>query len=292
MHDIELKFESLKRSYDSGAPHFASLLDISAHCFQYLLDHADMHVLPVPTGDKSYAVFRVDDRTMSRPVLPDIFAASLEQFMVEWRVCVNAMDPQSGRVRAPSDMVDRVLYTAVASFACCFDLWKPGSRKTPGTFFEVLVGTWLSALLPQWQRGKHIKLKFDSESLSTDIVMTPPYSGTSLVFPVKVTTRERIVQPFAHQRILDSVYGVGRFVSLLVCMSETQRDKARTANEICVPGTIRLYQRHLAVLGGVFYLDPPNRYLESDVGDVLRVSTLGYLFTDHLASLVATPQLG
>lgn len=116
-------------------------------------------------------------------------------------------------------------------------------------------------------------------------------SGRGLVVPAKITTRERIVQPFAHQRILDSAFGVGHYRSALACVSEMQRDEEVGANEICVPGTIRLYQEYLAPLSGIYYLDPPVRYLQSDVTSIIEVSSLGHFFSERIAALVP-PQAG
>jgi hypothetical protein len=113
-----------------------------------------------------------------------------------------------------------------------------------------------------------------------------PIANQCIVFPVKITTRERIVQPFAHQRILDSVFGEGQYKSVLVCVSETQRDKENNVKEICVPGTIRLFQKHLARLSGIYYLDPPERYLNADLQEVISVGTLGQLLTSTLPELI------
>ena len=107
-----------------------------------------------------------------------------------------------------------------------------------------------------------------------------------LVVPVKITTRERVGQPYTHQRILDSVFGEGVYRSVLVCMSEMQRDKQHSANSICVPGPIRLYQTHVAKLSGLYYLDPPARYLDEDVTSVVPVRKVGTLLCSDLESLV------
>lgn len=148
----------------------------------------------------------------------------------------------------------------------------------------MLIGTIIGKLLPAYSRSKHIPLISLSEtelleevqeeeqlrnstqlslfkssvensleeeqagSVATDIVFKKNEDNKGLVIPVKITTRERIVQPFAHQRILDSVFGPGSYQSLLICVSEMQRDKENNVNEICVPGTIQLFQRHLASL--------------------------------------------
>ena len=106
------------------------------------------------------------------------------------------------------------------------------------------------------------------------------------MIPAKITTRERIVQPFAHQRILDSVFGAHHYNSILTCVSETQRHGPNGVKEICVPGTIRLFQKHLAVMAGIYYLDPPSRYLAKDVTSVIKVATVGELIHSDLAKLI------
>jgi len=74
-----------------------------------------------------------------------------------------------------------------------------------------------------------------------------------------------------------------------MCVSETQRDdKSQSVKEICVPGTIRLFQAHLASLNSIYYLDPPLRYLEPDITNLLMVSDHGQFFREDLA-LIAKP---
>jgi hypothetical protein len=129
------------------------------------------------------------------------------------------------------------------------------------------------------------ELAADMSSVATDIVFE--YCGKGVVIPAKITTRERIVQPFAHQKILDGVFGVGRYISLLICVSETQRsDKDGRVNEICVPGTITLFQKHLAQLNGIYYLDPPQRYLALNAKNIVSVQSLGFLFAEGLANIL------
>ena len=176
-------------------------------------------------------------------------------------------------------------------FSICYDLWRPGSRKTPGTFFEILVGSLVQAVTPRLTRRAHVPLLEPGESVSTDIVFLEPGERGGLAIPVKITTRERIVQPFAHQRILDAVFGEGRFRSILVCVSEMQRQRDTGANAICVPGTIRQFQRYLAPLAGLYYLDPPARYLRDDVTGLIPVGTLGDLLAHDLPSRLEPQQV-
>jgi hypothetical protein len=148
------------------------------------------------------------------------------------------------------------------------------------------MGSLLGRLLPEHKRTKEAHLLEEDESVSTDILFARMDKSKTLVIPAKITTRERIVQVFAHQRILDSVHGAGNYVSILVSASETQRDgKKNRANMICVPGTIKLFQKHLAAIGGMYYIDPPGRYLAADMTAILPVNTIGYLLTKELPNI-------
>lgn len=121
----------------------------------------------------------------------------------------------------------------------------------------------------------------DGASVSTDLVIGVRGRPGGLVVPLKITTRERIVQPFAHQRILDSAFGAGHYRSLIVCMSETQLDKRTTSvKQVCVPGTIKLFQKYLAPIAGLYYCDVPQRYAARDMERVVNVRSVGYFFED------------
>lgn len=141
-------------------------------------------------------------------------------------------------------------------------------------------------LLPEYTRSKHVRIPNGNETISTDIVFEA-VNRVKLVIPAKITTRERIVQPYAHQRILDSVFGAGMYKSILLCVSETQREKEERVNDICVPGTIALYQKHLAALTAIYYLDPPARYLDSSVCDLVPVRRLSELFCSDLPIILS-----
>src|SRR5690606_30341927 len=70
--------------------------------------------------------------------------------------------------------------------------------------------------------------------------------------------------------------------------SEMQRDQEEGANEICVPGTLKMYQKHLASVSGIYYLDPPVRYLAEDLKQVVVVESIGRLLTSDLAGLTVS----
>ncbi len=233
-------------------------------------------------GDKEYYVFRTSNPEMlSRPVRMDLFIFSAKSFLKSWNHLLSAMDSKRGVIDYPD--VDPVLYTAAQAFACVYDLYQPASRKTPGTFFEMLIGALLS-LTTGLKRRKQIAIPKYGYKVPTDIVLTSS-NGTSLVIPTKITTRDRIVQAWAHQRILDDVYK-GKYKSILVSVSELQRDGKRGVNEICLPNQIGLFQAHLSKLSGMYYADPPLAYVTANFED-LPVRTLGQLFQKDLTNLLS-----
>lgn len=315
------QFKIAKRKYDLHQDATVEIKIIAIACIEMMLS-VQYEEWAGPSG-KRYLIF-FNGQNRSRPFLSDQLM-SVRNFTGLWNEFLNSADRSQNIYSLDESMVTKILYNTIVPFCVCFDLWKPKSRKTPGTFFEVVLGTIIGLILPTYtNRTKHIPLPFavepngfaasiidtpqnellvageeqgiltDSEGedgsldmgqVATDIVFD--WRGTGIVIPAKITTRERIVQPFAHQRILDGVFGEGRYVSLLMCVSETQRsDNDRRVNEICVPGTITLFQRHLARLGGIYYLDPPERYMALGRSGIVQVQSLGALLTYGLAGIL------
>jgi hypothetical protein len=158
--------------------------------------------------EKSYSVF-VAGKRVSRPFLPSLFISDPNEFERQWKEVTRRLNSKTANARTKAEKINAILYTAINAFAICYDLWKPSSRKTPGTFWEVMMGSVLGTLLPKHNRGKFVTIPGQEEKVPIDITFTNPATNQTLAFPAKITTRERIVQPAAHQRILDAVFGPG-----------------------------------------------------------------------------------
>lgn len=310
MDQIARLLEACKAEYDAGGSPLSAVRDTASYCVGKLESESTHRIQATIGGDrgegrrrrrrmteiddepaevivpeKSYSVF-VSSPRVSRPFLPSMFLHNPKEFSRRWNEVAATMNPSRSVIEDEAAKVNIVLYTAINAFAICYDLWKPNSRKTPGTFLEVLMGSVLGTLIPTRLRGKFIAIPDQTERVATDISYLPEGGRPGLAFPAKITTRERIVQPIAHQRILDSVFGEGSFRSVLFCVSELQRDKDNAVDEICVPGPLRLYQSHVARLTGIYYLDSPTRYLQDDVTSVVPVGTIGAFLTDILPTLL------
>lgn len=306
--EIAKEYEAAKKNYDRGGNALVDALKVSASCLRAIRDFAYFRPFGLFAGPPAREYWVAEyNGALSRPYRPDLFISNPEKFEIEMRHFINDL---STKTKNPVRF-DQVIYTAVTAFCLCFDMWKPKSRKTPGTFFEVLMGSAARMRFPELVLTKHIPIRdlpvtdvvdalveieaaetgedsieaIRGNSVSTDLVLTDPRTGKGAVLPLKITTRERIVQPFAHQRILDSAY-LGQFASFLACISEVQRDDlTNTVKQVCVPGTVALFQKHLTKLNGLYYCDIPLRYAKADLGAVISVKPLHSLFEDIEAHL-------
>jgi hypothetical protein len=86
-------------------------------------------------------------------------------------------------------------------------------------------------------------------TLPTDYVFDLGPNRAKFHVPVKTSTRERMIQVWAHQRVLDGVCGTGRFLGIPIILAETKTGrKKREVIEICLPDQWRIYQMHIAQL--------------------------------------------
>lgn len=105
----------------------------------------------------------------------------------------------------------------------------------------------------------------------------------SLHLAVKMSTRERVVQAWSHQRLLDSAFGVDRYRGLMVVFGETKLDsRSHEVVEICVPDQWLAYQALLAQMQRIYYFDPPERYrqLASQFPNLVVLRPFSQFFTE------------
>lgn len=180
-----------------------------------------------------------------------------------------------------SDTITRLVYSATLAFCCFIDLTKEGDQKTPGTYFEYLIGHLFAVRLGVNPETSLPVLNLDMKAtLPTDFVFNLGESRPKFHLPVKTSTRERVIQIWAHQRVLDGVYGTGRFLGTPVILTETKSDKRKKeVIEICLPDQWRIYQMHIAQLRRVYYLDVPDTYRRlNEVRPAITVKPFGEFF--------------
>lgn len=221
-----------------------------------MLEPLERKRLTSRVSGKSYFEF-VSGESASRCVNEDLFDGDQEAVIGGLRQIL------SGSTKGmDASRVARVLYTAAISFCAVVDLLKKGDQKTPGTFFEYLCAPVLRSFFQVDPVQALDVLNLDLNTrLPTDLVFDLGAKKPKFHVPVKTSTRERIIQVFAHQRVLDGAYGTGRFLGMPIVLTETKTDgRTKEVTEICLPDQWMLYHLHIATFWRVVYFDLPTAY--------------------------------
>ncbi len=229
--------------------------EATIQCIRFLHDQAELIELESDVPDKTYcSYFR--KKKLSRPFNVDLFIANIDQLSEKLQEFVNGEWEALG-----VDGINKTLYTIQMSFSIAGDLLGIG-RKTPATYFECLVGHFLARIFDVRPQTQIEVLNLDMRGqLTTDYIFDLGENQPKFHVPIKTSTRERIIMVWAHQRVLDGIYGMGRFRGIAVILTETKLNKkSRRVTEICVPFQWHVYQMYLALMTRIYYLDVPARY--------------------------------
>lgn len=257
----------------------ALVAGIATGCFAYLAKNCDRVELKSLVEGKTYFAFRQETR-MSRAVNSGLF---IEDEALRARF-LDKMRAQPDLTWSSTIECNRFLYTIAIGFCAMSDVTADNDQKTPGTFFEMFVGHLLSLTFGVKPRNQVDVLTVEDErsTLPTDFIFDLGPGRMKFHVPVKTSTRERAVQVWAHQRMLNGVYGDGRFKGILVALAETKVDRRKLeVVEICLPDQWAVYQRFVARMDRVYYLDLPAKYAAlSRQFPYIPVKTLGEFFQE------------
>lgn len=212
---------------------------------------------------KTYFAFR-NGRKISRAINSGLYDANYSK----WQTLQTAMTANDLKIsfNCTSDSlaeITKILYTIAISFCACVDLIQEGDQKTPGTFFEYFIAYFFTWRVGVESENSIQLLNIDGEDarLPTDFVFNLGAKQRKFHMPIKTSTRERSIMLWAHQRLLDGVYGIERFMGTPVLLAETKTDKRKKeVVEICLPEQWRVYQLYIAKLKRIYYLDLPVAY--------------------------------
>lgn len=256
----------------------ASNLGLLGDTFRSSLDFLSIlsrEPLVSAVAGKKYVAFS-DGKKSSRAVNADLFKGNI----AEWDAFERAIKRKSLK-GFNAKRLTRLIYSVAISFCCYVDLTREGDQKTPGTFFEFLIAHLFARRLDVNPTTRIQVLNLDMETfLPTDFIFDLGKERPKFHLPVKTSTRERVIQVWAHQRVLDGVFGTSRFLGTPVILAETKTDKTRKiVTEICLPAQWRIYQMHIAQLKRIYYLDMPVSYEKLNrVFPPLHVKPFGEFF--------------
>lgn len=300
-------FDQLKKNR-RGDPHVAleAIRYFGVDAIEILRNEMDLHPIAFKgDGEKTYQVATMKGSVtpFSRAINSDLLISDPEEFADCWNYFVEKLDACAGTsvlAGLTSSQLNRLTYTALVCYGAFCDLVGPGS---PGTYLEMIVGPIVSILTGR-SEGSAITLPVaetdEVETVTTDLSFVGEPGDVVLVMPTKISTRERISQAYVHQLILDrakATTGI-TYRSVLVIANENntmfKKGTARTlescwTQETLVPGTIILYHKYVSQLMGLYYLDPPNRYVMGAPATFPAVRTFGDLLTEDLPGLLEHP---
>ncbi|MBO9703675.1 MAG: hypothetical protein J7604_25950 [Sporocytophaga sp.] len=253
----------------SSSSFSVALTKLTIACQEYLKTSTRITLISKVVG-KEYFSF-CEDKKNSRAVRMDLFTDDIDVLLL----FLTSLENNNFESIKSLD-IDKACYTIAISFCAIIDLEKIGDQKTPGTFFEHFIGHCFSKRLNVTPKTRVDVLNLDkATALPTDYIFDLGKGKAKFHVPIKTSTRERVIQVWAHQRVLDGVYGNGRFYGTLACLSETKVDKkSLEVIEICLPQQWQLYQMFIAQMKRVYYLDIPTAYLKlNDVFPKIHVKT-------------------
>lgn len=245
----QLKAISLK---DLGGGSAAALISDMALRSRQILGRAKRVPLTSNTG-KNYFSFQGEEQ--SRPVNLGLYVDEEQEFERLLQAFRNGFEGSS------PDHIVRTTYSIAFSIFGAHEIHGVG-RKTSATFFEILIGHIVSRAIGVPPRKK-VVIPESGAFLPTDYVFDPGKNRRKLHLPIKTSTRERAVQAWVHQLVLERIFGSDEYLGVFVVGSETKRNtKSGAVIEICVPGQFQMFQSRVTKMTRVYYLDPPKPYLD------------------------------
>jgi len=247
---------------------------------QFLVKECQPVDLTSRVPGKQYFSFRKDN-IIARP-------ANKELFLIGPAVVTRLWKKWLSEAISPQDFA-RLTYTIALAPCLAMELFDRQNKKGPATFFECYVGHLFAKSLGI-NPTKRVRLPVHGRSvlMTMDFLIDMGRPHRKVHLPVKMSTRERVVQAWAHQRLLDAAYGDGVYRGIMVLFSETKLDsRSLEVVEICVPDQWLAYQSLLAHLDRIYYFDVPVRYqvLTDQYPKIITIQPFGNFFNERAAVL-------
>lgn len=141
MRDLERIFENLKaatkKDYMSSTV-TELIVDLSYRAFDYLNSECEVIGVESKVPTKQYSCYMTKSGRLSRPLNRNLWSTDKNQFSDYCRLFMN----EDFRGHS-EDTLSRILYQIAFAFPCYIDVTKVNDKKTPGTYFEFVIGIYL-----------------------------------------------------------------------------------------------------------------------------------------------------
>lgn len=284
---IHSAYESAKVAVKAdclGVKTSRAIRDLALDSLAFLNRNCDKVDLKSLVPGKNYIAYRLRGSSsfVSRPINTALFDASVSRLKANWNAWA------TGKKDGPQKL-SASIYTAAIAPCAVMEVFDKGNKKGPATYFECLIGhVFARELGVNPRKQASLPVLGQKVRLTMDFLFDHDGGLPSTHMPVKMSTRERIVQAWAHHRMLDSAFGVGKYKGIMVLFSETKLDLNKLeVVEICVPDQWLAYQTMLAKMDRIYYFDVPARYQEltQEFPKVIQIKPISKFFGEKDAVL-------
>jgi hypothetical protein len=269
------KVKSTTRSDWKSLEAGEAILELIAVSLRFLLERCSTIELVSRVPAKAYFTF-TNKKVVARPVNEALFLRDLDGFHRLWQEWLDESITGEGFAR--------LTYTAALAPCLAMELFDRQNKKGPATYFECYIGhLFAKALEVNPTKKARLPIHGRDVLMTMDFLIDVGDGHRKVHLPVKMSTRERVVQAWAHQRMLESAYGDAAYRGIMVLFSETKLDsRSLEVVEICVPDQWLAYQSLLAKMDRIYYFDLPTRYrsLTDQYPDLITIKPFGEFFTE------------
>lgn len=252
-----------------------AILDLAVTSLEFLTKDCERADLRSLVPGKEYISFSRNG-VIARPANTRLFTTDSTAILRDW--------PLVSDGSLDTARLERMLYTVALAPCLAMELLNRGNKKGPATYFECVIGHIFAKSLGTGPiKGARLPVPGSSVRMTMDFLFDTAGDFPNIHLPVKMSTRERVVQAWAHQRLLDSAYGEAYYKGIMVLFSETKLDsKKLEVVEICVPDQWLAYQSLLSKMERIYYFDLPVRYqqLTDSFPSVIQIRPFHEYFTE------------
>lgn len=252
--------------------------DLAIGSLRFLATDCSTVELKSLVAGKQYVSYTRNDAPgpVSRPANISLFNADADVVSRLWGAW------WEGKIR-PKDLAS-MSYTIALAPCLAMELFDRQNKKGPATYFECLIGhIFAKSIGTNPHKRATLEVHGRKLRLTMDFLFDMGAKARHIHLPVKMSTRERVVQAWAHQRLLDAAFGKKSYKGIMVLFSETKLDsKKHEVVEICVPDQWIAYQSLLARMDRIYYFDIPARYaqLTRDLPEIIPIKNFGDFFIE------------
>ena len=236
LHDQYVRVKELCAADCKSSQAAHAILTLAQQSLQFLNSESQLVDLVSRVPGKHYVSFQIGN-TVARPANVDFFILDETQFVEFW------MSWQSATLNI--DDLRRFLYTVALSPCLAMELFDRQNKKGPATYFECFIGHLFSSRYDRNPRKRAtLPLEGRPIRMTMDFLFEGDEVAPNIHLAVKTSTRERVVQAWSHQRLLDAAFGTHSYRGVMVLFSETKMNSRNLeVVEICVPDQWLAYQR-------------------------------------------------